>query len=216
MTMGDGGVYFSGNNCRFVMNMLEKNSDYVQWVSDVCSEITEAPIRLVNDERQGRKPLLNITTKTNPLFTTLRHRIYTAHYKGIDPHALKLLDWEALAILYMCDGSLYIEQPNEKKQLKNPSYNVTLNLKRLSYGDQLLLKKALKDSLDLEWNIIRHYNYYFLRLRCKDVARFMEYVSPYVLPSFQYKLLSRTGSSTIVDDDIVCASKEFEEISRDD
>lgn len=214
-TLGDGGVYYSGNNCRFVMNMLEANRDYVEWVSSVLNEVTEAKIRVVKDEREGRKPTLNITTKTHPTFTTLRDRIYTDNYKGLDPHSLKLLDFEALSILYMCDGSLYTEKPNPKKGLVSESYNVTLNMKRLSYGDQFILKKALKDNLGLEWNIIRHGKYFFLRLRGKDVQKFMLGVAPYIKPSFSYKLI-RTVSPVLTGDDIVCASQECEEVSRND
>ena len=213
--MGDGGVYFSGNNCRFVMNMLEKNRDYVQWVADVCSEITDSPIRNVIDEREGRNPTLNITTKSHPVFTILRDRVYTDNYKGIDPHALKMLDWEALAILYMCDGGLYIDKPNPVKGLVNESYNVNLHMKRLSYGDFFLLKKALKDVLDLEWNINRAGKYYTLRLRSKDVSKFMEGVRPYILPSFGYKLV-RTENPTEVGGDIVCAVQGCTEVSRND
>lgn len=214
-TLGDGGVYYSGNECRFVMNMLEKNRDYVDWVASVLGEITTTTVRGVVDDRAGRKPTLNITTKTHPFFTILRDRIYIDGYKGIDPHSLKLLDWESLAILYMCDGSLYTEKPNPKKGLVNNSYSVTLNMKRLSYGDQFLLKKALKDQLGLEWNIQRGGQYYFLRLRGKDVPAFMEGVSPYMKESFSYKLI-RTDGPWNMGGDIVCSTQECVEASRND
>jgi hypothetical protein len=60
---------------------------------------------------------------------------------------------------------------------------------RLSYGDQLLLKKAIKENLDLEFNVVKTGNkYYTLRLRSKDLEKFMNGIKPYVLDSFQYKL----------------------------
>jgi hypothetical protein len=213
-TLGDGGVYYSGKECRFVMNMLEKNSDYVEWVASVLQEVTGTSIRRVVDDREGRKPTLNVTTKTHPIFTTLRDRIYIDGYKGIDPHSLKLLDWESLAILYMCDGSLYVEKPNTKKGLVNNSYSVMLHMKRLSYGDQFLLKKALKEQLDLEWNIQRGGKYYFLRLRGKDIQKFMEGVSPYMKESFSYKLIRTIGPN--MGDDIVCSTQECVEVGRND
>jgi len=212
--MGDGGVYYSGKHCKFIMNMRSKNRDYIDWVANTLKEITSVNVREVpdyNTDGYTRQPLTRLETAAHPFFTVLRNRIYVDKYKGLDEHTLKLLDWEALAILYMCDGSLYIDKPNIKKGLVNPSYNVYLHLKRLSYGDQYVLKKALKDHLDLEFNVNKCGNYYNLRLRVKDVEKFMQGVTPYMLSSFSYKLI-RTENSTQVDDDIVCASQECEEV----
>lgn len=209
--MGDGGVYPSGSNCRFVMNMKAENRDYVEWVGSVLENITSVKIRPVTDTNTDgyiRKPLLNLSTKSHPFFTTLRNRIYIDSYKGLDQHTLKLLDWESLSILYMSDGCLHIEKPNPKKGLINDSYNVTLNMKRLSYGDHFILKKTLKERLDLEFNINKHYQYYYLRLRCKDVNKFMNGIQDYILPSFSRKII-RTESPGIIlpGDDIVCAQQ---------
>ena len=216
--MGDGGVYYNGNNCKFIMNMRSVNRDYIDWVAEVISEITPVSVKEVpdyNTDGYKRQPLTRLESKSHPFFTILRNRIYVDKYKGLDPHTLKLLDWEALAILYMCDGSLYTDKPNPKKGLINNSYSVNLNMKRLSYGDQLLLKKTLKENLDLEWNINKHNQYYYLRLRCKDLDKFMEGISPYMKPSFSYKLI-RTENPEESGGDIVCSSQECEEIGRDD
>src|SRR5690606_36116496 len=124
----------------------------------------------------------------HPFFNKIRDRIYTEKYKGVDPHALKLLDYEALSFLYMSDGSLKKDFRPEIGMV-NPSYEVTLNLKRLSYGDLYILKKALKDTLDLEWNINKNGKYYYLRLRRKDFWKFMNEISQYITNSFKYKIL---------------------------
>jgi len=198
MAMGDGGLYQTtdARNAYFAMNMMSANMDYILLCQGVMVQVTRSVIYRLKVE-PPRQPQVRLNTSTHPFFTTIRDRIYTGTYKGIDPHALKLLDAQALAILYMCDGSLVTEAPNLKKGLVNPSFNVTLNLKRLSYGDQFILKKALKDILDLEWNIQRQNEYYYLRLRSKDIDKFMEMVAPWVVPSFQYKLKEcfRTVSS---------------------
>lgn len=215
MVMGDGGVYYGAKsaNGRFIMNMKEENSDYIEWCHSVLSQITTAKIMVrpdYNTDGFTRKAQLKLETASHPFFTVLHTRIYTDKYKGLDPHALKMLDAEALAILYMCDGSLYIDKAEgSKKGLINDSYTVRLHMKRLSYGDQYLLKKFLKDKLDLEWNVNKAGKYYELRLRSKDVARFMELVSPHVLPSFKYKLVRLTPE---MDGDIVCSSQECEEV----
>lgn len=210
IVMGDGGLYITGrcDNAKFIMNMKKENQDYILYCKDILENVTSVKIynrKDYNTDGCNRKPQLRIETKVHPFFTAIKDRIYTDKYKGIDPHALKMLDAEALAILYMCDGSLHIEEPNEKKGLKSNSYNVSLNMKRLSYGDQFILKKALKEYLDLEWNINQHGKYWYLRLRCKDVDKFMTLIEPHILPSFQYKLKEefRTINSEKSDDDIV-------------
>ncbi len=194
IVMGDGGVYYSskgGGNCGFIMNMKKSNLDYVELCSDILSNVTSTKISdrtMSNNDGCNRQPQVTLTTPKHPFFTKLRERIYTDKYKGIDPHALKLLDFEALSFLYMSDGSLEIDFRPESRMV-NPSYNVTLNMKRLSYGDQFILKKALKDKLDLEFNIIKGGKYFLLRLRTKDVRKFMDGIRPYITPSFSYKIL---------------------------
>jgi hypothetical protein len=92
------------------------------------------------------------------------------------------LDAEALAIIFMADGGRYVD----KRCNATPAYS--LHTKGFSYGDNFLLKKALKEKLDLEFNVTRHGKYWYLRLRTKDSAKFEQLVEPYVLPSFMYKL----------------------------
>ena len=216
-TMGDGGVYYNGKlskktkepvgNCCFIMNMKSEHEDYIEHVCNTIKSITSCTIspRKLQNDGYNRKPQSTVRSSRHPYFTKLRERIYTGNYKGLDSHYLKLLDGEALAILYMCDGSLFIEKPGRVPRLKNNSYNVTLNLKRLSEGDLLMLKKLLKDKLDLEFNLQRQYKYRFLRLRCKDVEKFMKIINPYIFPSFRYKMIPsyRTISPEISGDDIV-------------
>lgn len=191
--MGDGGLYVQdGGNAKFIMNMKAEHEDYCSWVASVISEVTGVSIKERKDYNTDgciRQPQLRVESNRHPFLTTIRDRIYTEKYRGIDPHALKLLDWEALAILYMCDGS-FVKDFRPEIGMKNPSYNVTLNLKRLSYGDLFILKKALKETLGLEWNINKQGKYNYLRLRTKDVDNFMNGIRSYLLPSFQYKLLS--------------------------
>lgn len=188
MIMGDGGVYkYSENgNAKFIMNMIEKNEDYVMYCKEILDNITST--KVYNIQKEGnRQPQLRLETASHPFFTKLRDRIYVGTYKSIDIHALTLLDYEALSFLYMSDGCLQTDMRPEIGMV-NPSYNITLNMKRLSYGDLLLLKKALKEKLDLEWNINRNGKYYYLRLRTKDVYKFTEGIKPFICPSFLYKV----------------------------
>lgn len=184
----DGGLYVTGkcSNARFIMNMREENRDYVEKVKQTLGE-AGIGCRMFdrkdyNTDGHERKEQLRLESKTHPKLTTIWERIYIDGKKVIDPHMLTMLDAEALAIMFMADGGRYVD----KRCNATPSYK--LHTKGFSYGDNWLLKKALKEKLDLEFNINRHGKYWFLSLRSKDSAKFEEIVSPYVLPSFNYKL----------------------------
>lgn len=213
IVMGDGGVYLGvkSKNAYFAMNMVVDNKDFILWCKSIVEEVTSCSISKV-DKGENRRLQYTIRSKSHPLFTTLRDRIYVDKYKSIDVHALKLLDFEALAILYMCDGSLH-SYKRENIGMKKFSHDVTLNLKRLSYGDLFLLKKALKDKLDLEWNINKQGKYFYLRLRSKDIDKFMAGISKYVFNSFGYKVLN---GYPLRGGEIVCPSQRCEELSRND
>jgi hypothetical protein len=184
----DGGLYLVANstNAKFIMNMKKENSDYVEKVrvilveAEIGCEITD---RKLQDDGINRKPQVTLVSKNHPKLTTIRNRIYIDGKKVIDPHMLTMLDAEALAIIFMADGSRVYD-----KRHPNAKPNITLNTKGFSYGCNFMLKKAIKEKLDLEFNIQRQNNYWYLRLRSKDVEKFDQIVRPFILPSFNYKL----------------------------
>ena len=181
--MGDAGVYYSGKNCRLVTNCIHK--EYTDWKQGILEGLTQVNYHVSVDNRTdvNRQPLHVLTTRAHPTYTKMRDRFYTGGYKGIDPHYLKLMDWEVLAILFMDDGSC------SKDTRCNATPSVSLNTKRLSYADSWLLKKGIKDALGIEFNVHRQGKYWYLRLRAKDYTEFKTGVEPYVLSCFKYKLL---------------------------
>lgn len=191
LVMGDGGVYQNGKNAYFVMTQREDHLDFVEYAAEILQNVTGTRITYIDRARDGdglnRRNQWRLETRTHPMFTRMRERIYTDRYKGLDAHALKMLDWEAAAILYMSDGSFHSYLRPEIGMV-NPSYSVTLNLKRLSYGDQLLLKRALEEKRMGAWGISRQNQYTYLRLATRHRELFLEGIAPFVVPSYQYKL----------------------------
>ena len=53
----DGGVYPSGKEFRYVMNMREENKDYINWVRETFESFTGTNVYKV-PKRGNRKPLL--------------------------------------------------------------------------------------------------------------------------------------------------------------
>lgn len=184
----DGGLYVTGKckNAKFVMNMRAANLDYINKVKETLEE-ANIGVRMYdrkdyNEDGCNRAPQIRIESTVHPKLTAIWERIYIDGRKVIDPHMLTMMDAEALAIAFMADGGRYVD----KRCNATPSYK--LSTKGFSYGDNWLLKKAIKEHLDLEFNVNRHGKYWYLNLRAKDSEKFEKIVSPYVLPSFNYKL----------------------------
>lgn len=211
MTTFDGGLYRRKNrhgnlnNAQFIMNMKKENLDYVEWVGEVLSEVTGVSIcdrKDYNTDGYNRKEQVRLESRCHPALTKIHSRIYIDGKKVIDPHMLNLLDAEALAIIFMADGSV-------SKQ----GY-INLNTKGFSFGDNTLLSKQIYEKLGIRTNINRHYNYYYLRVPVKDCAIFYKTVQSYVKPSFFYKL--ERIAPRLEGDEIVCSVQECTEVGRED
>lgn len=185
----DGGLYTVANstNAKFIINMKKDNLDYVEAIKKTLDELgigcSIKDRKDYNTDGCNRQPQVRLESKNHPKLTVIQDRIYIEGRKVIDPHMLTMMDAEALSIIFMADGSRVYD-----KRSPNAKPSVTLNTKGFSYGDNFLLKKAIKEKLDLEFNIQRQNNYWYLRLRAKDIERFDELITPYIFKSFSYKL----------------------------
>jgi hypothetical protein len=192
MATFDGGIYYphkkkddSVVNCQFIMQMREENKDYLLWVKSVLENITS--VRLTertdyNTDGYNRKPQLRIESNRHPYFTKIRERIYIDNHKVIDPHMLKQMDAESLAIIFMCDGGTSLDARH-----KNLHAKIDLHTKGFSYADNLSLSKAIYEATGIITNVHRHSKYYYLNVATKSQKTFYETVKPFVLSSFDYK-----------------------------
>jgi len=211
MATFDGGLYRRTNrhgnlgNATFIMNMKKTNLDYVEWVADTLNELVGTRITPrpdYNTDGCMRQPQVRLESKSHPVLSTLHERIYIDGKKVIDPHMLKLLDGEALAIIFMADGSV------------SAAGDVNLNTKGFSYGDNMILSKAIYGRLGIQTNINRNGQYFYLRVPKKNNAQFYAAVAAYVKPSFSYKL--ERLAPWFKGDEIVWPSQECGEDSRKD
>lgn len=162
-------------NASFHMNNSMRNEDLAHYVIPYLEAIGVG-----YTYRPGEK-YFSLRSKTHPFLTTLYQRVYEQGRKVPSHHDFKLLDWEAVAILYMCDGS--IQQTGKYKQ----AYPV-LNLCRWSYAELCWVKAQFKDRLGFDANVWSCGKYWRLGVPKKDAGVFFENVRPYMLPSFSYKL----------------------------
>jgi len=196
-------------NCQYSLKQLSIHRDYVEWQSDILEYLTKVTIKIVPKYTDKRgyfcKEKLELHTRRNPFYTTMRNNFYINSVKIINPHYLKLWDAQSLAILYMDDGWLE-KQINQDETIY---YRIGIATHSYSYGDNMLLKKMIKEKFAIEFDIKKHKQKsgeykFFLRNSKNNTLRFIDLVYPYIFPSFQYKI-DKTVQSTpdIQDEDIV-------------
>lgn len=195
-TYGDGSISQHGKECRFEATCIIDNMDYIEWRKSILEEVS--PVILYEEHPEikypNRKVVIKTNTRTHPIYSEIRRRVYHEKVKTLDPHYLKLIDWEWIAILFMDDGtnSKNIRKYKDKEYQCSPT--ISIATMKFSYSDNLILKNYLKDNFQLEFNIYRRglgkdgvYDYAIYLMK-SSYERFIDGVSPYILPSFQYKL----------------------------
>jgi hypothetical protein len=190
--MGDGGIFYTNKAARnpvFIANNIVDNRDYVEYRASVLSELTKVRVYEVEQSHRNRRNLLRTITNTHPLYTKVHNRLYVENKKVIDPHQLTFMSWQMLAILYMDDGNARVDT-----RCKNATPAVSIHTKSFSYGDNVLLKKAIEEKLGLYFKVTpqnyRGKRYWYLRLSTKQYQTFKDGVEPYIFSSFHYKIPS--------------------------
>lgn len=202
----DGGLYRQkSGQAVYVMNMRAENYDYIKWASEVINNIVPTSIKNrkdYNTDGAKRAPQMRLESRRHPFLTKLHSRIYIDRKKVIDPHMLKMMDAEMLAIIFMADGG---SRAYKSKGSVRYSSSITLNTKGFSYGDNLILSKAIYNSTGILSNINKQNQYYYLNLPVKSHELFVRTVCQYITPSFRYKL-ERLAPAYWWDDDMIRTS----------
>lgn len=208
MATFDGGLYINKynrhRNAQFIMNMRQENLDYLLWVKSTIENITG--VRLTDRKDYNidgciRSPQFRLESNAHPFLTTIRERIYVNNHKVIDPHMLKLLDPEALAIMFMADGSAGRKE------------GIRLFTCGYSYSDNMSLSQSIYRRLGLRTNVRTHGKYWMLRLKSDDIGKFVDYVNPYITFSFRPKL-ERIAPHRTVGDEIVWTEWKHSDVLR--
>lgn len=193
--LGDGNIHREGNkNARFHITQIPVHKDHVEYIGSFLEGITRLRRYEVEPKNDivimGHKTKSNgsfrITTMSHPFYTSLYNRWYGTGRKSIDPHYLTLLDYEMLAIWYMQDGSLGVRNQTIYKYPKFMTDNFSL-------AEVELLRRAVIERMDIIMNVEKNRKptgeyYYRLRLAQKSIKKFIDGITPYIQPSFQYKL----------------------------
>ena len=227
--LGDGHVGKpESKHCRFSLSQRHDHKDYLEWFANRIDCVTSLSIDYPSaahketrtvpfyDRSITIQPQLRLRTKTHPFFDKFRERMYGTGRKSVDLHYLTLLDAEFLAIWYQEDGSFSVDYRG-----KIPLPRIYIASESFSEAENVLLRKALKEKLDLDWNVHTSVNKlgnrtYKLYLSVKSANTFFELVTPYVVPSFYYKVNVERLTPGIRDDDIVQPVLKDTELDRND
>lgn len=211
--LGDGSVGIppdGSRNAKYRQPKTIDHMDYVDWLAGVLESVTPTNRYEYQPKMANAKRAVMLQSRCHPFYTKFRHRMYPNGHKVVDPHYLTLLDWEFMSVWYQEDGSLIRDARKKATYAK-----VVLCTNCFSYGDQHLLRIAIKEKLGVEFSVdgMRQNGNqnYILRLRSTDLNKFLDGISPHVVPSFQYKLCRTVGSTSLVDEDIVRPAEESAE-----
>jgi hypothetical protein len=70
----------------------------------------------------------------------------------------------------------------------NAINSVTINTKRLTEGDNKLLSDFIKLRFDIDCTVNKSKNISWIRVKGKSVYKFFEFIKPYILSDFLYKI----------------------------
>jgi hypothetical protein len=192
-TYGDGSIGYHGKNCRFGATCIIDNMDYILWRKSILENLTPVLVYENSKDLPNHKRIFKTNSRTHPTYTKIQNRMYHDGRKTIDPHYLKLMDWETLAIFYMDDGSLRNVTQTYKENTYSNKYPNIASMS-FNYAENLMLRNCFKDILGIEFNIHKHSTRengeinYMLCLGGSSRERFYKGIGKYILPSFRYKL----------------------------
>lgn len=209
MVLGDGSLRtWKGTvKAAYSFGQISDHKDYIDWQIQFLEQFTSVSVYTypAKTDKNGvnHKAHYKIETKTHPIYTLLRSRIYCGGKKSISLHDLELFDWQCAAIWYMDDGY----------RLKaNDTYNdgcVFLCTDNYSHAEVIMLQKILYTKLGVAFNVTPRGNrkdgtkVYRLKARKEQAQRFIDGVQPFLFPSFVYKLYSKRELSFQEDNVIV-------------
>lgn len=184
-------------NSGFVLTQILPHKDYLAYIQSYLETLTTTNLSKARDAvddvtilgvRTSQQETWKLLSRLHPFYTKFRERMYPNGHKVVDPHYLTLIDAQFLANWIQEDGWLSASLHKGK----HIQYHLEIASQSFSYADNMLLRKALKERLDLDFNVtqftIKSGLKYRLRASAKDIDKIIQLVEPYIVPSFMYKI----------------------------
>lgn len=210
--LGDGCVHTPREyiNCVYSTVKTIDHQDYIDWLSERLGQLTHITTNRVIASRYmlNAKDQVHLRTRALPFYTKFRQRMYGTGKKCVDPHYLTLLDWEFMAVWFQEDGTL-----NTRYRKNCYEIQASIATQCFSYGDHLLLARAIEEKLNIPAHIRPTANktgerQYILTFRRKFIPTLLDKIFPFVVPSFQYKCSYDKLLTQVKDEEIVQSAEE--------
>lgn len=202
--LGDGFFYKVSQdnakaNTHFMLKQSAIHKDYVEWVAGVLEDLTrvriDTQVAYTDSRGYSCQEQLILKTMRHPTYKKMYNRLYDhvgeTHIKRLDPHYLKGFDWQSAAILYMDDGWLDVKENKTKEDYVRSC----LATHAFSYFENKILRDLFAEKFNVHGDVSKHKMRsgkicYYLTFKKDNAKRLMEGVSPFIFPSYEYKLYS--------------------------
>ena len=167
-------------NYRYVFNQKKEKKDYVQHIYQIFHDWCSKEPQTAKSGKNIRGDITEfyyIKTCTHPKFDLYANQFYKKNKKIVP---MKLQDWinsQVLSYWFMDDGSK-----------TNKAY--ILNTQNFSLNQQEYLVEILQKKFEIKISIHKDRSNYRLYIPTCSSEKFTNIIKPYILPSFEYKLIS--------------------------
>ncbi|OUM56055.1 hypothetical protein BVG19_g5720 [[Candida] boidinii] len=114
-------------------------------------------------------------TRALPCITLLRYKFYNGRIKIIPEDIYDYLNYESLAHMIMCDGSL------------SKGSGIILNLQSFTTKELILLMNVFKIKFDIDCTLHKSRNKYVIYIRTESVKKIYPFIQSYIVGSMKHK-----------------------------
>lgn len=163
-------------NSRFSIKLSIKDIEYLLYIfnklSHYCISSPKIKIETLNNKKFKQ---VTFDTRALPCMSEFRDLFYEGRRKIIPKNIYDLINYESLAHMIMCDGSL----SNGK--------GLILNFQCFTVKELIYLINVFKIKWDLDCTIHKSRNLYVIYIKTKSMYKLYKNISPFILPSMNRK-----------------------------
>lgn len=185
-TLGDAYVFEQKGRIYPTLMIEQNNKELIDWKAGILNSLTS--IYIAERKRLNRNISYRLQTKQHPIYKKLRNLMYPDGVKIVNKSILKGLTDLGIATWYMDDGSFSLIH---RRKCYEPHLKLHTNC--FGYGGNKVIQEYFIEKYNMEWRIEKLTDH-TARLVCtrkKEIAKFMDIVSPYIIPSMKYKLATQ-------------------------
>lgn len=163
-------------NSRFYLKQSLNNAEYLLYVFNILSHYCISPPKYKIDRLKGKSyHALEFYTRSLPCFTLLRNKFYNGRIKIIPEDIYDWINYESLAHIIMCDGSL------------NKGGGITLNLQNFTLKELIYFINVLKIKFNLDCTLHKSRTQYIVYIKTNSIRKLYNEIKPFIIPSMRYK-----------------------------